>query len=81
MKYTTIKEKSGYKLLKRNDGKYCVVQVRGNQVYSTMPGDMPLNGGQWYSNNCFTGIDYVANGYSESYARKMFNLFTKEDEL
>ena len=80
MEYTTILESDGIQLLRRNDGKYCVIEVShaANQVYSLMPGDQPSGSGRWFARNTPAGIDYVARGYSESYARKRFRAFIEE---
>jgi hypothetical protein len=73
--YDLVKDKNGYKLYKRNDGKFVVIQFspEKHQVYSAMPGDQPPGSGMWYAGNTSAGISYVSNGYSKSYAQKMFN--------
>ncbi len=72
--YKTLREKNGIHLLRRDDGKFAVVgySEQNHQYYSVMPGDNPQSG-HWFGSNSFEGIDYVSNGYSESYAHRMFN--------
>ena len=78
--YELMKENNGIRLFKRDDGKFTVVDYseKRHQYYSIMPGDKPPGGGQWCAGNSFAGIDYVAGGYSKSYAYKMFNLLADE---
>jgi hypothetical protein len=74
--YKTIKQsETGLVLAKRNDGKYVVYEYSAKkaQVYSVVPGDMPKGSGLWFAHNTNEGISYVTNGYSESYARKIFH--------
>lgn len=71
----------GYKLFRRDDDKYCVCfyDLGSFQVYSCMPGDQPKGGGRWFARNTDAGIDYVCNGYSRSYAYRMFRFFSTEN--
>ena len=78
-----VKRAHGIALLRRKeDGKMTVVAHSANnsQVYSYMPGDKPKGGGQWMAHANNEGIDYVANGYSPSYARRVFREAIAEEE-
>lgn len=72
--YKIVEEEKGYALLKRKDGRRTVVGIsrRAGQVYSTMPGDMPRDGGTWFAGITQFGIDYVASWYSRSYANQIY---------
>jgi len=76
--FKLIQEKHGHRLYLRNDGKFTVVRVdiKQGQVYSAIPGDYPQGSGTYYGRINDFGIAYVAGGYSESYARKIFNQLT-----
>lgn len=82
MSYALIVQKDGYALVRRADGKYTVVGIdhKNYQVYAAMPGDKPKGGGTWYAGLCNSGIEYVSNGYSETYARRIFRKLTKEEK-
>jgi len=76
-KWEMVEETAGeqFLLLRRTtDGKMTVVEYsrEHGQVYSAMPGDMPEGSGRWYARFSDAGIDYVASGYSPSYARRIF---------
>ena len=75
--YVLVKSKNGISLYHRDDDKYVVVEEYGNQVYSIMPGDLPseTRPGRWYARATSAGLDYVANGYSKSYAYRKFREF------
>ena len=72
--FDVVDEQQGYQLLRRDDGRWTVVSIdrARNQVYSAMPGDHPAGGGYWYARICDAGRDYVARGYIESYARRVY---------
>jgi hypothetical protein len=69
--YQKIEEQQGYRLLRRDDGRYCVLAVHHGHIYGAAPGDEPHGGGRWESSDTDAGISYVARGYPESYARQI----------
>lgn len=50
------------------DGKFYIVYEEGNQVFSTLPCDLPRDGGLWVSRATEKGVRYVAHGKSRSAA-------------
>lgn len=76
--YELIAEKSGYAMYRRDDTKFVVVEKRNGLVFNAMPGDAPKGGGSWVARATPFGIGYVANGYSESYARRVFRELTAD---
>jgi hypothetical protein len=56
------------------DGRYYVVGIdRGaGQVTSELASDSPADGGRWFGGISDRGVQYVANGRSESAARAAF---------
>ena len=72
--YDLIEESHGYRLYRRDDGRYTVVRrdAAHHSVLDAMPGDRPADGGSWTSSATDAGIDYVSSGYSQSYARRIY---------
>ena len=78
-----VDERNGYALMRSSDGRGTVIGLdrsRG-QVWSAMPGDMPKGSGIWVARLSSSGINYVSNLYSWSYARRMFRQFAAEAAL
>ena len=76
-------EKSGYRLLWKGVGKGArgtVVRVYKNHIFDAMPGDAPSGGGSWSALDTEFGVEYVANWYSLSYARRVFRSLVLEAE-
>ena len=71
-KYTIVHKASGLELCKRSDGRWTVLERRGDQVYSYMAGDMPCGGGAWSAPATDGGRSDVSSGYCESYAKRVF---------
>lgn len=80
--YDVVEARRGHLLLRRSDGRWTVVRAsrEKGQVYSAMPGDLPIGGGVWYARWTDAGITYVANGYSEGYARRVFRRLVADAE-
>ena len=76
-----VREAACYALLSKGT-KATVVGIshENGQVYSAMPSDHPQDGGRWYARISDEGVEYVANWYSKSYARRIFNQLVKEAE-
>lgn len=79
--YETVHSDRGFCLLRRSDGRWTVVALSsdGHQVHDAMPGDRPPGGGRWMAPCTSGGIGYVASGYSESDARRVYRRLLKED--
>jgi hypothetical protein len=69
---------NGYRLLRRDDGRYCVIAIHHGQVYGAVPEDEPHGGGRWESSDTDAGISYVARGYPEGYAREVYRRLLAE---
>jgi hypothetical protein len=67
-----------YRLLRRNDGRYCVIAIHHGHVYGAAPGDEPHGGDRWESSDTDMGISYVARGYPEDYARRVYSRLLAE---
>jgi len=81
--YSIVREDGGFVLLARDqDDKRTVVAIDHNkgQVYDVMPGDAPRDGGSWCARICTSGVDYVASFYSRSYANRIFQSLTVEED-
>lgn len=75
-----IGRKDSICLFLRDDGKFVVVakDYFHNQYRSIMPGDLPRGSGVWIARFTDSGLSYVSNGYSASYAKRKFREFTKD---
>jgi hypothetical protein len=76
--YEKIEEQQGYRLLRRDDGRYCVIAIHHGHVYGAVPEDEPRGGGRWESSDTDVGISYVARGYPERYAREVYRRLVAE---
>ena len=78
--YQKIEEQCGYRLLRRDDGRYCVISrsIMGMFMAQPAPEDEPHGGGRWESSDTHAGIGYVARGYPEDYARKVYRRLVAE---
>jgi hypothetical protein len=76
--YEKIEEQQAYRLLRRDDGRHCVIAIHHGQVYGAVPEDEPRGGGRWESSDTDVGISYVARGYAERYAREVYRRLVAE---
>jgi hypothetical protein len=76
--YQKIDEQYGYRLLRRDDGRYSVIASHNGHVYGAVPEDEPHGGGRWESSDTDAGISYVARGYPEGYAREVYRRLVAE---
>jgi hypothetical protein len=81
--WSFIKEANGYALIRSDTGVWSVVQIDRSKgmVYSLVPGDGLAGSvtGKCFARITDDGIDSVAAGYSESYAKKQFKILTETD--
>lgn len=55
-----------------------MIAIHHGQVYGAAPEDEPHGGGRWESSDTDAGIGYVARGYPEDYARKVYGRLVAE---
>ena len=76
--YQKMDEQYGFRLLRRDDGRYCVIAIHHGHVYGAAPEDEPRDGGPWESSDTDAEISCVARGYPESYARQVYHRLVTE---
>ena len=79
--WTLEKEEAGYGLWRTDEG-WTVTGIdrQNRQVSSVIPGDMPQGGGGWVANISDAGVSYVSRPYSESYAKRIFREYIREQQ-